>query len=88
MGPKIIHISFSTEIKDKGHKNEWFEEFRKFNIALTDDFDLSNVVIFVGDWVSQHRWDEAQKQNKLIYNLTGLSVEKGIEMLKILIEYT
>ena len=85
MGPKVLYISFSTEIEDT---SEWLEAFDLAGFEVTDKLKESDYAVFVGDWMSEHRWEKAEKQHKLRYNLCELTVEKGIEMLKILLVHT
>ena len=85
MESKSFKISFSSEVENK---NEWLKAFEEDKYTCLKQLTACNIVVFVGDKINKDDWELARSFKKLIYNLTGLSVEKGVEMLKILIEHT
>lgn len=85
MGSKLGYISFSKEIEDT---SEWLEAFDLSELTVTDKFKEAGYIVFVGDWINEHRWEKATKQNKLKYNLCELPIEKALEMLKVLLAHT
>ena len=85
MTNKTFHLSFSSDVENK---DEWLKAFRENNYICLNQLVASNIVIFVGDKINKDDWELARSFKKLIYNLTGLSVEEGMSMLKILLDNT
>lgn len=85
MEDKTFYISFSNEVDNI---DEWGKAFTGEGYICLTDIMPSGIVIFVGEKINENDWELARAHKKLIYNLTGLDVSKGIEMLKILLDST
>ena len=85
MKDKLFHLSFSNEVENT---NEWKVAFREEGYVCLTDIPPSNIVVFVGEKIDENDWELARSFKKLIYNLTCLPVDKGMEMLKILMDNT
>ena len=82
---KSFKISFSSEVENK---NEWLKAFEEDKYTCLKQLTACNIVVFVGEAINKEDWELARSFKKLIYNLTGLSVEAAMEMLKILLDNT